>query len=175
MTYGRGDHMLDHLSHSLYTLPLFATVGLHETPIRPLAVDDLVEVLTASIARDSLANKTVAVTGPEQLTLSEAVRRVAGVLGRDVLIVPTPLWCHRMLSQFFEWTMTVPLVAKAQVRMLAEGFIAAAMPCDELPAELAPSLGFTDVQIRAGLPEAGRFTLRDFRCCALSRPRLSSF
>jgi NADH dehydrogenase len=26
MIYGRGNHMLDHLSHSLYTLPCFATV-----------------------------------------------------------------------------------------------------------------------------------------------------
>src|SRR6185369_16051584 len=26
--YGRGDHMLDHLSHALYTFPLFGLVGM---------------------------------------------------------------------------------------------------------------------------------------------------
>ena len=34
MIYGRGDHMLDHLSHSLHTLPIFATVGLRESSLR---------------------------------------------------------------------------------------------------------------------------------------------
>lgn len=36
--YGRGDHMLDHLSHALYTFPAFATVGFEDKPVRPLAV-----------------------------------------------------------------------------------------------------------------------------------------
>src|SRR5260370_20299135 len=39
MVYGRGDHMLDHLSHALHTFPLFAMVGLKEKTIRPLAVE----------------------------------------------------------------------------------------------------------------------------------------
>ncbi len=32
--YGRGDHMLDHLSHALRTFPLFALVGLKDTFMR---------------------------------------------------------------------------------------------------------------------------------------------
>src|SRR5205807_1301402 len=28
MIYGKGDHMLDHLSHSLHTMPLLALVGM---------------------------------------------------------------------------------------------------------------------------------------------------
>ena len=32
MIYGQGDHMLDHLSHSLHTMPLFLTVGWTERP-----------------------------------------------------------------------------------------------------------------------------------------------
>ena len=28
--YGRGDHMLDHLSHALYTFPIFGLVGMKE-------------------------------------------------------------------------------------------------------------------------------------------------
>jgi nucleoside-diphosphate-sugar epimerase len=34
MIYGKGDHMLDHLSHTLHSLPLFATVGINEKPIQ---------------------------------------------------------------------------------------------------------------------------------------------
>src|SRR5437879_5272350 len=67
MVYGRGDHMLDHLSHALHTFPIFAMVGFKEKGIRPLAVDDLVEVLFASLIENRLSRRTVAITGAEEL------------------------------------------------------------------------------------------------------------
>jgi len=165
MTYGRGDHMLDHLSHLLHTAPLFATVGLVERPVRPLAIEDLETVLAAALLTDRLSRRTVAVTGAEALRMSEAVRRIARVLGTRVYIVPSPVWINRLFAQLFEWTMTVPLVAKAQVRILAEGVVDAAPPCDPLPADLMPTRRFTDGQIRKGLPEPGAFGLKDLRRC----------
>src|SRR5260370_40882708 len=66
MVYGRGDHMLDHLSHSLYTLPVFATVGLHQKPIRPLAIDELVRLLCAALVDARLTRQTIAITGAEE-------------------------------------------------------------------------------------------------------------
>jgi uncharacterized protein YbjT (DUF2867 family) len=165
MTYGRGDHMLDHLSHSLHTLPVFATVGITEPPIRPLAVDDLMPILRAALVDGRLLRQTVAVVGAEQLRLSDAVRRVAAVLGKRVLVVPCPIVIQYALSHLFEWTMTVPLVAKAQVTILREGVVEAAMPCDPLPVDLVPQRRFTEENIRAGLPSPGRFGLRDLRAC----------
>jgi uncharacterized protein YbjT (DUF2867 family) len=52
--YGRGDHMLDHLSHALFTLPVFATVGLRDRAVRPLAVEDLVKALEAVLRVSAL-------------------------------------------------------------------------------------------------------------------------
>jgi NADH dehydrogenase len=49
MVYGRRDHMLDHLSHSFHTLPMLATVGFKPKAIRPLAIDDLVDVVYAAL------------------------------------------------------------------------------------------------------------------------------
>jgi uncharacterized protein YbjT (DUF2867 family) len=164
MVYGRGDHMLDHLSHSLHTLPLFATVGLQEKPIRPLAIEDLVYVLRAALVDRRLSKQTVAVTGAEQLDLSEAARRVARVIGRRILILPAPVWVHFVLAQGFEWTMKIPLVAKAQVRILSEGVVEPVIPCDPLPADLMPTRKFSQEQIRPGLPEPGPFGLTDLRC-----------
>ena len=166
MVYGRGDHMLDHLSHSLYTVPIFAKVGLREKPIRPLAVDDLVQVLHAALVDGRLTRQTIAITGAEQLHLSEAARRVAEVLGRRLLILPAPIGFHYFLAQVCEWTMKVPLVAKAQVRILSEGVMEAATDCDPLPSDLMPVRRFTPEQIRAGLPDPGPFGLHDLRCCA---------
>jgi uncharacterized protein YbjT (DUF2867 family) len=165
MVYGRGDHMLDHLSHAFYTLPILATVGFRQKAIRPLAVDDLTQVLHAALVDGRLGNQTIAITGAEELYLSDAARRVAEVLGRRIMIFPAPVWFHYALALVCEATMKVPLVATAQVRILSEGVVESATRCDALPADLVPVRRFTAEQIRGGLPEAGPFGLHDLRCC----------
>lgn len=162
MIYGRGDHLIDHLSRTVMTIPLFAAVGLREKPIRPIPISDLVDIAVAAVT-GRMPRATVAVTGAEELLLSEAVRRVARVLGRRVWVLPAPVWAHYLLAQLTELTMTVPLIAKAQVRMLAEGVVSAAPSAAEVPADLAPRIRFTDDQIRRALPEAGRFGWGDLR------------
>ena len=177
MIYGRGDHMVDHLSRMARTLPIAATVGMRERTIRPVPIAELVDVVEASIA-DRLSRSTVAVTGGETLLLSDAVRRVARVVDRRVLVIPAPVAFHHVLAQVCEWAMTVPLVAKAQVRMLAEGVSDSAGPAAELPADLRPRLPFDEAQIRAALPDAGRFGREDLRACAArpsARPRRISW
>ncbi|MCU1529954.1 MAG: nucleoside-diphosphate sugar epimerase, partial [Frondihabitans sp.] len=143
MIYGRGDHLIDHLSHTVHTLPVFATVGFREKPIRPVPIDDLTDVILASL-RGRLSRDTVAVTGAEELLLSEAVRRVARVTGRRVAVVPAPVWAQYALGRLAEWTMKVPLVAVAQVRMLAEGVAEPAPWASALPNDLRPRRRFTD-------------------------------
>ena len=165
MVYGRGDHMLDHLSHALHTFPFFAMVGFREKSIRPLAIEDLVEVLRAATMGERLSNRTIAITGAEELYLSEAVRRVARVTGNKVRMFRAPVWSHYLLATFWELTMKIPLTARAQIRILSEGVVEPALACDRLPADLSPKLNFTDEQIRKGLPEPGPFTVRDLRCC----------
>jgi NADH dehydrogenase len=157
--------MLDHLSHALYTLPFLPTVGFHPRPIRPLAIEDMTRILVASLAEGRLSRQTVAVTGPEELLLADAARRVAHVLGRCMVTFPLPVWFHLAMAALLEQTMRIPLVARAQVRILAEGVIEPALPCDLLPADLAPQLWFTEEQIRRGLPERGPFTAKDLRSC----------
>jgi NADH dehydrogenase len=161
---GKGDHMLDHLSHAFYTFPLFAFVGFKDKPIRPNAVEDVARTVKAALVDGHLPRQTVAVLGPEQLTLRAAVRRVARVVGRRPWMFPMPVWFHYLLGWFVERIMTVPLVSVAQVRMLAEGLAEPCPPCETLPPALAPGILFTDEQIRKGLPPAGPFGLRDIRC-----------
>ncbi|MDM7888924.1 NAD(P)H-binding protein [Curtobacterium sp. RHCJP20] len=162
MIYGHGDHLVDHLSHTVQTVPLFASVGFREKTISPIPVAELVDVLVGAL-EGRLSRRTVAVRGGEALLLSEAVRRVARVVDRPVRVFPAPVWAHRVLGQVTEWTMRVPLVAKAQVRMLAEGVTEATQPAGELPADLAPTARFDEEHIRAALPPRGGFTWRDLR------------
>jgi len=167
--YGQGDHLLNHLSHAFYTFPIFAFVGFKDKPIRPNAVEDVARIVKACVLEDALSRKTVAVVGPEQLTLRESVRRVARVAGRQPLMFPLPVWFHYALGWCVERMMTVPLVSVAQVRMLTEGLAEAASPCDPMPAELAPKIRFTEEPIRKGLPAPGPFGQRDLRCCRRNR------
>jgi nucleoside-diphosphate-sugar epimerase len=163
--YGKGDHMLNHLGRAFHTFPVFAFVGFRDQPIRPNAIEDISRIVKSTILDGALSRQTVAVVGPEELTLREAVRRVAHTAGPRPIMFPLPVWFHYMLGWCLERMMAVPMVSVAQVRMLIEGLAEPALPCDPMPPELAPKMRFSDENIRRGLPAAGPFQLRYLRCC----------
>ena len=165
VVYGRGDHMLDHLSHALHTFPFFATIGFEERTVRPLAVEDLVQVMRASLIDNRMKRQTVALLGPEEVHLSEAVRRVADVVGQHPFMFPLPVWCHTLMAHVFERTMKIPLTSLAQVRILAEGVVEPATAVSQVPYDLLPTRRFTPDQIRNGLPQPGPFCVGDLRWC----------
>jgi nucleoside-diphosphate-sugar epimerase len=146
--YGKGDHLLDHLSHAFHTFPVFAFVGMKDQMVRPLAVEDF----------------ALAVTGPEELTLSAAVKRVANAVGKHPLYYfRAPLWFHYALAWVCEATMKVPLISLGQVRILSEGITD---PCGDYelpPIHLRPNTPFMESFIRTQLPEPRRFGFRDLR------------
>src|SRR4029078_4592331 len=109
IVYGRGHHMLDHLSHALHTFPVFGFVGLKEKSIRPLAIEDLVHVLRAALVDRRMKRQIIALLGPEEIYLSEAVRRVAEVVGKRPLMFPLPVLCHQLMARVFERFMKVAL------------------------------------------------------------------
>lgn len=69
-----------------------------------------------------------------------------------------PVVFHRLLARIAERVMPVPLVTRAQVRMLEEGLVAPARAPDDLPVDLVPSTAFTVEQVRAagGVPGGRR-------------------
>ncbi|HEX2756315.1 MAG TPA: NAD(P)H-binding protein, partial [Candidatus Limnocylindrales bacterium] len=165
--YGRGDHMLDHLSRAFHSFPIFGLVGFRSRPVRPVAVDDVARILVAAaIGDERLARGTFAVLGPDELLLSAAVRRVADVAGRRPWFVPLPIAGQRLVASVAELLMTVPLLSRAQVRILAEGIVEPLPAADGLPVDLLPTTRFDEASIRAGLPPSGGFGRRDLRWCA---------
>jgi NADH dehydrogenase len=164
--YGLGDHMLDHLSHALHTFPVFGLVGFKEKSVRPLAVEDLVHVMRAAILDRRMKRQTIALLGPEEIYLSEAVCRVAEVVGKRPLMFPLPVFCHRLMAHVFELTMKIPLTSLAQVRILSEGVVEAGSPVTPVPYDLVPTRRFTAEQIRNGLPQPKPFCVGDLRLCS---------
>ncbi|WP_217180595.1 hypothetical protein [Streptomyces sp. AC495_CC817] len=161
MIYGPGDHMVDHVTRAVRTIPFFWTVGFRERAARPVPVDDAVDVLMAAL-EGRIPDPTVAVLGADEVTLGEAIRRIARVAGRRPAYIPMPVWTIRLLARIAEQVMVVPLVARAQARMLAEGVSASAPPAPEPPEDVRPRRPFSDESIRAALPE-GRFGVADLR------------
>lgn len=88
---------------------------------------------------------------------------MASVVGRRVVVVLWPVWAQYALAQVTEWTMKVPLVAKAQARTLAEGVTDAAPPAASVLHDLLFRRMFTAEQLGSTLPEPGGFGWRDLR------------
>jgi uncharacterized protein YbjT (DUF2867 family) len=162
VTYGRGDHLLDHLSAAFKTFYHLPVVGYRLPPMRPVAVEDVVRILVASLVEGRLSRETVAAVGPEEMKLSELARRVASAMRTPVWIFRSPVALHQALAFVFERTMKVPLASFAQVRILTET-LAEPLPGESLPPEdLRPRTLFSPEQIQKGLPEkVHRFGLKD--------------
>lgn len=154
LVYGQGDHLLNNLSNLFHKMPIFAAVGLREKNVRLVAVEDLVEVIRASLDENRFARQTVAVLGPEEFPFSQAARRIAKAMGKPSLIIlPFPVLFHRILAFFSERFMPKPLITKSQVQMLADGISTPTLESIPLPEELKPKTLFTEEQIRKGLPK----------------------
>jgi len=164
IVYGRGDHLLDHISHALHTTRLFTTVR-GGGAVAPVAVEDLARLVAVALTGGRLTNQTVAVTGPERLSLGEAVRRIASAVGRRVVILPIPRRFHYLLARVLERAMKVPLLSIAQVKILSEDVSEPLPGTRELPEDLKPKRRFTPNEIRPRLPDPGGFGLRHLRCC----------
>jgi len=166
--YGRGDHMLDHLSKVLHTVPVFPLVGFTDRGVRPVAVADAAWAIAASLIGNRLDNQTVALLGPNEMPLGEAVRRVATASGRKARTFRAPVALHRLHAIVLEKLMRIPPASRAQVQMLAEGIVEPWGDVSELPSELAPVTPFSNASIAAGLPPRGGFGRSDLTMCSMA-------
>jgi nucleoside-diphosphate-sugar epimerase len=154
LVYGPGDHLLNNLSNLFRKMPIFAQVGLKEKTVRLVAVEDLVAIIRLCLLDESrFARQSVAVTGPEEFPFSQAARRIAKAMGKSFLIVlPFPVFFHRILAFFSERLMPKPLITKSQVQILADGISQPTPESISLPDDLKPKILFSEVQIKKGLP-----------------------
>jgi nucleoside-diphosphate-sugar epimerase len=154
LVYGQGDHLLNNLSNLFRKMPIFAAVGLREKNVRLVAVEDLVSVIRAALDEDRFSRQTVAVLGPEEFPFSQAARRIAKAMGKpSLLVLPFPVFFHRILAFVSERFMPKPLITKSQVQMLADGISKPTLESVPLPDDLKPKTLFTEEQIRKGLPK----------------------
>ncbi len=150
MIFGKNGHMLERPMNILKKMPLFAGVGLKEKTVRLMDVEEVATVVRAAVLENRLDGKTCAIVGPEEMPFTEAVRRMARVMGKPVFIVPMPVFFHRLLA-LVSALMPKPLISASQVEMLAEGASHPLPGNFELPDDLKPKIALTEEVIRQSL------------------------
>jgi len=89
----------------------------------PVFIDDVAQAVIAVLGNDETIHRTYPLGGPEVLTWSEMVRRVAAAAGRRKWLLPVPVWLMMLAAFLFGWIPAFP-VSRDQLTMLVEGNVA---------------------------------------------------
>ena len=89
----------------------------------PLWVGDLADAVAKIVVDGDWRNEIVAIGGPEDLTWTEMLRRVASSVDRNKWIIPMPIPMMRLAATLLDWLPFFP-VTRDQLTMLAAGNVA---------------------------------------------------
>ena len=89
----------------------------------PVHIEDVASAFLAVLADDGTIGQTFSLGGPEVLSWTEMIRRIAEATGKRKWILPMPTWIMRVGATFFDWLPFFP-VTRGQLTMLEEGNVA---------------------------------------------------
>ncbi len=98
-----------------------------EVVMSPVHVEDVADAFVAALIDPATIGATYTLGGPETLSWSEMLRRVAAAVGRKKWIVPMPIELMKLPAALLDWLPIFP-VTRDQLTMLGEGN--AASPAD---------------------------------------------
>ena len=90
LVFGPRDHFVSAVARWLERFPVFCLPSGWDQPVRPAAVEDVTDALCQCVEREDVADDTYVLAGPEPLTLAEAARTVARVLGMRRAVITLP-------------------------------------------------------------------------------------
>lgn len=86
----------------------------------PVHVDDVARAFVNALTDTSTIGKTYNLGGPEALSWTEMIRRVAAATHRKKWIIPVPISMMKLAATFLDWLPFFP-ATRDQLTMLAEG------------------------------------------------------
>jgi len=124
-------HGLQEISSQLYNdlvRPPIPAVGFHtgrspkgnDVVMSPVHVKDVADAFANALMDASTIGKTFILGGPDVLTWSEMIRRIAATVGRNKRILPMPIGVMKFGAKLFDWLPFYP-ATRDQLTMLAEG------------------------------------------------------
>ena len=81
---------------------------------------DVADAFVAALDKPETAGLTFELGGPEELSWTEMIRRVAAAAGRRKIILPMPAGVMMFGATLFDWLPFFP-VTRDQLRMLVDG------------------------------------------------------
>jgi uncharacterized protein YbjT (DUF2867 family) len=99
--------------------PGFMTSAGH-VQMSPVHVEDVAQAFVNTLTDDSTFGKTYELGGPEVLSWSDMIGRVAKAVGTDKWVLPVPVGLMKIGATLFDWLPFFP-VTRDQLTMLAEG------------------------------------------------------
>jgi len=98
--------------------------GLHPSRgallMSPVHVTDVATVFVRAVEDDALVGKVIELGGPEALSWSEMLERIAAASGKRKWIIPMPIGLMKLAALLLDWIPAFP-VTRDQLTMLAEG------------------------------------------------------
>jgi uncharacterized protein YbjT (DUF2867 family)/membrane protease YdiL (CAAX protease family) len=128
VVYGRGDDMVTQLVRMIRFSPLFPIVGRGESVLQPVDVRDLAEAIAATLGQAHAVGATYDIVGPDRMTLRTVVETVAAGAALPLLVLPTPVFVHRLAARAMDTFMPEPLSTPSQLQMLVEGLYGDSQP-----------------------------------------------
>ncbi len=91
-----------------------------EVVMSPVHVEDIAKAFVVALGDTATIGKTFTLGGPEVLTWTEMLRRIAAAAGKRKLVLPVPIGFMRIGATLFDWLPFFP-VTRDQLTMLEEG------------------------------------------------------
>lgn len=124
-------HGLQEISSQLYNdlvKPPIPAVGFHTgwnpkgngVVLSPVHIRDVADAFVAALTNDATIGKTYVLGGPEVLTWTQMIERIATTVGRDKWVLPMPIGVMKFGAMLFDWLPFFPATHE-QLTMLAEG------------------------------------------------------
>lgn len=90
--------------------------------LSPVHVEDVAAAFVKALEEPGTIGRTYALAGPDALSWTEMLRRIAAATGRKKWIIPMPVELMRLTALLLDWLPFFP-VTRDQLTMLAEGNI----------------------------------------------------
>ena len=148
---GRGSAAFETIVALVDRLPAMLCPRWVSVPTQPIALDEVLSVVSGVLALEAACGETFDVGGPEVMTYREMIDRIARIRGRRPLIVEVPVLTPRLSSW---WLHLVTPVKASVARPLIDGLRTPTVAREHRIHDLvgAPQLPFDDA-VREALGE----------------------
>jgi uncharacterized protein YbjT (DUF2867 family) len=97
----------------------------------PVHVEDVARAFAVSLTNDETVGEVYELGGPEVLTWTDMIRRIADAVGRRKWILPMPIGLMKIAAALLDWLPAFP-VTRDQLSMLEEGNVAGSDELEKL-------------------------------------------